>query len=70
MKNTFLIIQNVLKKFSDELNSTDWSAFPVSEGSSIWNPILLIQTQSSKAKNPHQGTSTQESKPLHPYLGI
>lgn len=42
MKNTFLIIQNVIKKFSDELNSTDWSAFPVSEGSSIWNPILLI----------------------------
>jgi len=42
MINSFLIIQNDLKEFSDELNSTDWSAFPVSEGSSVWIPILLI----------------------------
>jgi len=42
MTNSFLIIQNDLKEFSDELNSTDWSAFPVSEGSSVWIPILLI----------------------------
>ena len=42
MINNHLIIQNDLKEFSDELKSTDWSAFPVSEGSSIWNPILLI----------------------------
>lgn len=42
MINTFLIIQNDLKELSDELKSIDWSAFPVSEGSSVWIPILLI----------------------------
>lgn len=42
MINTFLIIQNDLKELSDELKSTDWSAFPVSQGSSVWIPILLI----------------------------
>lgn len=42
MINNHLIIQNDLKEFSDELKSTDWSAFPVSEESSFWIPILLI----------------------------
>ena len=42
MINNHLIIQNDLKEFSDELKSIDWSAFPVSEGSSVWIPILLI----------------------------
>ena len=42
MINNLLIIQNDLEEFSDELKSTDWSAFPVSESSSVWTPILLI----------------------------
>lgn len=42
MINNLLIIQNDLEEFSDELKSSDWSAFPVSEGSSVWTPILLI----------------------------
>jgi hypothetical protein len=42
MKNSLLMTQNDLKELSDEFNSTDWSVFPLSEGSSTWIPILLI----------------------------
>ena len=45
MENIVLVSLNVqedLQSLSKDLSNTDWSAFPLSEGSSIWIPILLI----------------------------
>ena len=42
MKNTLLIIQNDLKELSDELNRTDWSAFPIGDEYGVWIPIAVI----------------------------
>ena len=42
MKSTLLIIQNDLKEFSEELNNTDWSAFPIGEEYGVWIPIAII----------------------------
>lgn len=42
MKNFLLMIQNDLKDLSDELNRTDWSAFPIGEEYGVWIPIAVI----------------------------
>ncbi|MDA0793556.1 MAG: hypothetical protein O3C13_02915 [Bacteroidetes bacterium] len=42
MKNNLLIIQNDLKELSDELNRTDWSAFPIGDEYGVWIPIAVI----------------------------
>jgi len=42
MKYTLLIIQNDLKEFSDELNNTDWSAFPIGEEYGVWIPLAIV----------------------------
>jgi len=42
MKYTLLIILNDLKEFSDELNNTDWSAFPIGEEYGVWIPLAII----------------------------
>ena len=42
MKNTLLIIQNDLKELSDELNRTDWSAFPIGDEYGVWIPMAVI----------------------------
>lgn len=36
------MIQNDLKELSDELNRTDWSAFPIGEEYGVWIPIAVI----------------------------
>ena len=42
MKYNLLIIQNYLKEFSDELNNTDWSAFPIGEEYGVWIPLAIV----------------------------
>jgi hypothetical protein len=45
MENIVLVTLNIqedLQSLSKDLSNTDWSAFPLSEGSSIWIPIVLI----------------------------
>ena len=37
-----LITQDDLKELSDELNSVDWSSFPIGEKYGIWIPIAVI----------------------------
>ena len=42
MKNTLFINQNDLMELSNELNSVDWSAFPIGEKYGVWIPLAII----------------------------
>lgn len=42
MKISHLISQKNLTELSNELNRTDWSAFPLGEEYGVWIPIAVI----------------------------